>query len=159
MQSESLQGKSEVTNVLSSESHEVLNAPKRTYLQELNPLPKIDRTQNYLLLLFRPLPVILYPATIFTTLAMASSLGWYLAALTTNASVFQAPPYNMSASINGLINIPGIIGTIIGGYCGGGLTDKLVEKLARRNGGIFEPEMRLVGLIIPTLVLPAGLLM
>lgn len=65
----------------------------------------------------------------------------------------------MSPAINGLINIPGLIGNLLGSYCGGALTDKFAEWSARRNNGIFEPEARLTALIIPFFIVPAGILM
>jgi hypothetical protein len=65
----------------------------------------------------------------------------------------------MTPSINSLINISGVIGNVLGSYLGGALTDKYIEWQARRNGGIYEPEMRLVGLILPLLTTPAGLVM
>jgi hypothetical protein len=152
--------KSKTDELPSVESQEVTAEPiKKTFFQELKPWSKVNREENYLILLLRPLPVFLYPATIFTSLALASTLGWFLAALSTNASVFQAPPYNFSPSINGLINIPSFIGNILGAIWGGALTDKFVEYQARRNGGVFEPEQRLVALILPFFVLPAGILM
>jgi hypothetical protein len=132
---------------------------KRTFLEELNPFSKIDPQKNYLLLLLKPLPLVLYPATLFGFLVFASSLGFFLAALSVNPSVFQAPPYNMSPAINGLINIPSLIGHFAGSISGGALTDKIAEWHARRNKGIFEPEARLIALIIPLIITPAGLLM
>ena len=99
----------------------------------------------------------MYPATMFTILALAVSLAWFLAILNVNLSVFQAPPYNMTPSINSLINISGLIGNVLGSYLGGALMDKYIEWQARRNGGIYELEMRIVGLILPLVVTPAGL--
>ena len=132
---------------------------KKSFLQQLKPFSGIDRTKNYIILLLRPIPIILYPATIFSFLTFASTLGFLIAALSTCPSVFQAPPYNMSAAINGLINIPSFIGNLLGSYCGGGLTDKIAEWQARRNNGVFEPEARLPALIIPFILVPAGILM
>jgi hypothetical protein len=65
----------------------------------------------------------------------------------------------MSPGINSLINIPATIGIIIGAYCGGGLTDKFVEWRARKNNGVFEPETRLIALVLPFFLVPVGLLM
>jgi len=65
----------------------------------------------------------------------------------------------MSPAVNGLINIPSLIGHFAGSICGGALTDKIAEWQARKNNGIFEPEARLVALIIPLIITPAGLLM
>jgi len=36
-----------------------------------------------------------------------------------NSFVLQAPPYNWSPQINGLINIPGLLGNIVGSLVGG----------------------------------------
>jgi hypothetical protein len=140
-------------------SDEPVANQKKTFLEELKPFSKIDPNKNYLFLLIRPLPLVIYPATIFGFLVFASSLGFFLAALSVNPSVFQAPPYNMSPAINGLINIPSLIGHIAGSISGGYLTDKIAEWHARRNNGIFEPEARLTALIIPFIITPAGLLM
>ncbi len=142
------------------QSDEPVATRKKTFLQELKPFSKIDRNdENYLFLLLKPLPLVVYPATVFGFLVFASSLGFFLAALSVNPSVFQAPPYNMSPAINGLINIPSLIGHIAGSISGGYLTDKTAEWHARKNNGIFEPEARLVALIIPLIITPAGLLM
>lgn len=65
----------------------------------------------------------------------------------------------MNIGISGLYNIPAIIGIFLGSYIGGGFTDLIAERMARRNNGIFEPESRLIPLIIPFLLEPVGLIM
>jgi MFS family permease len=77
----------------------------------------------------------------------------------TAASVFQAPPYNMTPGIQSLIFVPGILGAALGAYMGGALTDKFIEYRTKNNNGIFEPETRLVALIFPLFIVPAGVLM
>jgi len=52
-----------------------------------------------------------------------------------------------------------MIGATIGAYAGGDLSDKYAAWHAKKNGGIFEPEFRLVPLVLPLLIVPAGLLM
>jgi hypothetical protein len=110
-------------------------------------------------LLLKPIPLVLFPAIIFSALTFATILGFFLAALTISSPVFQSPPYNFTPSINGLINIPALIGNFLDAYCGGGLTDKIAEWHARKNNGIFEPESRLIALILPFIIVPVGLLM
>jgi hypothetical protein len=132
---------------------------KNAFLEELKPWSGVTRGVSYLHLLLRPWPMILYPATIFGFLAYSSILAWLVCVLDTNSSIFQNPPYLMSPGINSLINIPAIIGILIGAYCGGGLTDKFVEWRARKNNGVFEPETRLIGLVLPFFLVPVGLLM
>ena len=84
---------------------------------------------------------------------------WALGVLSTNASIFQSPPYNMSPGINSLINLCQLIGVLIGACSGGAFTDYYSQWRARKNNGVFEPETRLVPLIIPFFIVPIGLLM
>lgn len=132
--------------------------PRKTFLQELNPWSGLDRQANLLTLLLRPWPMIVYPAVILSFLGYSATLAWLLVVTNTYASIFQAPPFNFSPSINGLINISGLIGILLGAYAGGALTDKVAEWKARKNHGVYEPEFRLITLVIPFLVIPFGLL-
>jgi len=136
-----------------------LTGIKKTYLQELKPWSPLNTESNYLGLLLRPWPMIVYPATLYSFLTLSAMLAWYLCIYSTYASVFQGPPYNMSTGVSGLINIPASIGCFIGAYCGGGLTDKYVAYRARKNNGVFEPETRLPALIPSFFLVPVGLLM
>jgi hypothetical protein len=135
------------------------NTTRKSFFQELKPWSQINPNTSFLELLFRPWPLIVYPAAIYTLLVFSSTLAWSLCVLNTNASIFQKAPYNFSPGINSLIKIPPIIGTIFGVYLGGALTDQYVQWRARKNNGIFEPEMRLAALILPFFVVPAGILM
>lgn len=136
-----------------------LTGVKKTFLQELKPWSPFNTESNYLGLLLRPWPMIVYPATIYSYLTFSAQLAWYICIYATYASVFQLPPYSMSTGFSGLINIPGSIGCFIGAYCGGGLTDRYVAWRARKNNGVFEPETRLVAMILPFFLVPVGLLM
>jgi len=133
--------------------------PKKTFLQELNPWSGFNQETNLIRLFLRPFLLVVYPATIYAILTFAAILGWYLCVISTYGSVFQRPPYSMSPGVSSLINIAGTIGVFAGSYCGGALTDKFAEWYARKNNGVFEPEARLVALILPTFLIPAGLLM
>jgi MFS family permease len=70
-----------------------------------------------------------------------------------------APPYNFSISQQGLTFIAPCIGNIFAAFCCGYLNDILGVFSARRNHGVFEPEMRLPVVAIPALLVPAGLAM
>ena len=133
--------------------------PKKTFLQELKPWSKINPYASYIHLLFRPIPLIVYPAIIFAFLAFSTSLAWVVCYVDTAASIYQPPPYLMNIGVSGLYNVPGIIGILAGSYVGGGLTDLIAERQARRNNGVFEPESRLIALILPFFLEPVGLLM
>ena len=136
-----------------------LTGTKKTFVQQLNPFNPIDKDKNLLLLFLKPLPLFAYPAVFYGSVAFGTSLAFFLAGLTVTPSVYQAPPYNFSPAINGLINIPSFIGHFLGAFAGGWLTDRIAEMQARKNNGIFEPEYRLMALLLPLFIYPAGCLM
>jgi hypothetical protein len=143
-----------------SETEAVAEAkPKKSLLQELKFWPEISPQASYIHLVIRPWPLIIYPAIFFAFLAFSTTLAWVVCYVDTAASVFQAPPYNMNIGVSGLYNVPAIIGILIGSYVGGAFTDLIAEHMARRNNGVFEPESRLIALIIPFFLEPIGLLM
>jgi MFS family permease len=51
-------------------------------------------------------------------------------------------PYNFSTTATGLMFLSALIGSVFG-YFTGVFADTIVVFLARRNGGVKEPEMRL----------------
>ena len=138
---------------------EVAAIPKKTYLQQLKPWSPINPHDSYISLFFRPWPLIIYPAVIFSFLIFSTTLAWVVCVINTSGAVFQGPFYKMSPGISSLINIPAIIGIIFGAYAGGALTDTISKAWAKKNNGIFEPEFRLIALVFPFFIVPAGLLM
>ncbi|RDW59944.1 hypothetical protein BP6252_13031 [Coleophoma cylindrospora] len=83
-------------------------------------------------------------------------LAWLSILLASEPAIFNVPPYNFSANGVGLLFIPGFIGSLIGSIYGGPLSDWSILVLAKRNRGIYEPEMRLYLSLFPVLVGPAG---
>ncbi|KAG8410653.1 hypothetical protein J3459_016996 [Metarhizium acridum] len=67
-------------------------------------------------------------------------------------------PYNFTAAGVGLMNVAPFIGTFPGIFLGGWMNDKSIVWLARRNGGIYEPEMRLWLALPMSVMTPAGIL-
>lgn len=79
--------------------------------------------------------------------------------VTTLSSYMTLPPYNFNASQIGLMGLPPFIGTSIAVLISGRLSDSLVLYLAKRNRGVFEPEMRLWIAVAFIPFVPAGLFM
>ncbi|KAF1940505.1 MFS general substrate transporter [Clathrospora elynae] len=104
----------------------------------------------------RPFPMLLYPSVIYASLCYSISLVITVAVNILNPFVLQAPPYNWSPQINGLINIPGILGNLFGAWAGGNLMDRWCTYRTKKNGGIYEPESRLYMVIIPFMITIAG---
>ncbi|GAB7341200.1 hypothetical protein MBLNU457_7488t1 [Dothideomycetes sp. NU457] len=139
-----------------SPSSEGTEVPKKTFWQELSLWSGTAPNVNLLTLFIRPFPLIAYPAVIFAFLGYAVSLAWLVAVNILNPFTLQAPPYNWSPAINGLINIPGLVGNLIGAFTGGWLVDKYCNWRSMKNKGVFEAETRLILLIIPVVIVPAG---
>ncbi|KAK1757810.1 protein HOL1 [Echria macrotheca] len=141
------------------ESPTLAPVPKKTWLQELNPWSGVAPDTNLFKIFVRPLPMFVYPCVIYSFLGYAVSLVLTVSINILNSFVLQAPPYNWSPMINGLINIPGFIGNLVGGFAGGWLVDKFCDWRTRRNNGVFEPENRLYLCILPLLITGAGCLL
>lgn len=79
--------------------------------------------------------------------------------VTTLSSVMTLPPYEFGAAQIGLMGIPPFLGCSLGTIICGPLMDSMALFLAKRNGGVFEPEMRLWLCLVFTPFVPAGLFM
>jgi MFS family permease len=132
--------------------------PKKPWKQELSLWSGLYPDTNLVKMFVRPIPMFVYPCVIYSFLGYAISLVLTIAINILNPFVLQAPPYNWSPMINGLINIPGFIGNVLGSYAGGWLVDVFCDWMTRRNKGVFEPENRLYACILPLLITGAGCL-
>lgn len=83
------------------------------------------------------------PGVAYISSVYAVLLAWSTCMSAALSTYMIVPPYNFTASQIGLMNIAPFIGSTIGSVICGPLSDWLILRLARRNGGIYEPEMRL----------------
>lgn len=77
----------------------------------------------------------------------------------TASLILGGAPYNFSTSMVGLSYLSCCLGVLAASLYTGPLSDWLTIRLARRNGGIMEPEQRLWGFTLCLFVLPASLLL
>ncbi|KAH7126815.1 major facilitator superfamily domain-containing protein [Dendryphion nanum] len=130
--------------------------PKKTFVQELSLWSGTTPETNLFKAFVRPFPLIVYPAVIFSFLCYSISLVIVVAVNILNPFVLQAPPYSWQPQINGLINIPGFLGNLVGSYVGGDLVDTFCSWRTRKNMGTYEPETRIYMLVIPFFLTSAG---
>ena len=114
---------------------------------------------SYFALILAPFRLMMLPAVVWAGLMVA--LGSFLTSIvfTTQAFFFSAPPYNFSPATLGLMYFALIIGMILGTLWGGPFGDWFVLFLARRNGGILEPEQRLWVFLPVSLTSAAGVIL
>lgn len=149
----------EVGNRSSAPNQTSIMPPRKTYLQSLNPWSGVASDSPYWSLMFRPLPLLVYPACLFATLAYSLALAPTVMVNTVSSTILIPPPYNFSIGAVGLINIPGMIGQGFGAVIGGICIDKWASYCARRNNGVFVPETRLFLFIVPTIIVFTGIVL
>ncbi|PSN63239.1 MFS general substrate transporter [Corynespora cassiicola Philippines] len=145
----------EVTPIRTTPEENAPQLPKKTFVQDLSLWSGTPPT-NLAKMFIRPFPMIVYPSVVYSFLCYSISLVIVVAVNILNPFVLQAPPYNWKPQINGLINIPGLLGNLFGSWAGGDLVDIWCAWRTKKNRGIFEPESRLHMLIIPFLLTSAG---
>ncbi|KAL3463495.1 major facilitator superfamily domain-containing protein [Aspergillus heterothallicus] len=135
--------------------------PKKRYWQRLalwsnSPIPFSDVAKHS----YQPFLIMTsIPAVFFMALEYGIMTSCTTVPVTTLSSVMTLPPYNFGSAQIGLMGIPPFLGTCIAAVTYGPLSDRVVIYLARRNGGVFEPEMRLWLCLIFIPFVPAGLFM
>jgi MFS family permease len=83
---------------------------------------------------------------------------WLLTISVLSVTAFSSPPYNLGPAQIGLTNLPLLVVGLIGSPISGWLADWVAKSMARRNGGVFEPEFRLTLMLIATPLATAGFL-
>ncbi|BCS30696.1 uncharacterized protein APUU_80999S [Aspergillus puulaauensis] len=93
---------------------------------------------------YQPLIVLLlFPAVAFTAATYGIMLAFFSASASAGAYFLIYPPYDFSPSAIGLFHLGGFIGALLATLSMAPLIDWVIIRLAKRNNGVFEPEMRL----------------
>ena len=98
------------------------------------------------------IPAILYVALLYGLVTAA-----FQVSVTLISTYLPAPPYNFNASQVGLMGIPALVGNTLGTILSSPFSDRLILWLARKNNGVYEPEMRLWLLLAFAPFFPAGM--
>ena len=123
----------------------LLHAPPKTYLQTLRPWNGRLARDNWFLVLLRPFILFTYPSVLWSALVYALSVGWLIVLSESVTNIFRnKDSYNFSALGTGLIYLSPFVGGILGTAVAGKVSDIVVRFMAGRNGGVYEPEFRLV---------------
>ncbi|CAJ0554408.1 Ff.00g129210.m01.CDS01 [Fusarium sp. VM40] len=131
--------------------------PMNSYRQRLRFITKTNESLPRLFMM--PLYVITLPHVMFTALQFASGVCWLVIFMQVTSIVFSAPPYLFTTAGVGYMALGPFVGNIFGSIYGGSFADWAIVRLARRNGGVFEPEMRLYPLVLTTIFMAGGIIM
>lgn len=103
-----------------------------------------------------PFALLRFPGIFFSATIVGAVLSWFNVVNATVALVLQEAPYNFSSDMVGVMFIAPTIGIALGCAFAGIYADRFALWMARRNGGVFEPESRLWLAAIPFVLHPAG---
>ncbi|KAJ9143293.1 MFS general substrate transporter [Pleurostoma richardsiae] len=121
--------------------------PKRTYIQTLRPFVRYPQNKTGFWQYFRrPFFLWTFPNVVIAGFIFAFGCTAGIVSFNTISEILTEPPYNFTTTATGLVFFAALIGNCIG-WATGVMGDQVVIYLARRNGGVKEPEMRLWMLI------------
>jgi len=118
--------------------------PRKSYRQRLSLLKSSPGPWSHFLRhSWQPFVILVtIPGVTFCALVYAITLAWQTVMTTAVSTYMLDPPYEFNAAQIGLMNLPPFIGNTLGAIIIGPLSDWIALHLARRNNGIYEPEMR-----------------
>ncbi|KAI5212396.1 MFS general substrate transporter, partial [Aureobasidium subglaciale] len=128
-----------------SNSHDIQqrDLPRRTYAQELKLWVYFPENKTtYMQYFRRPFALFLSPNVVISGCIFALGCTAVIVSFYTISEILTEPPYDWSTSSTGLVFLAALIGNFVG-WLTGVLSDQIVIRLSRRNGGVKEPEMRL----------------
>ena len=135
--------------------------PEKSYFKKLAlwsnsgmPFGRVVKHSYQPFMIMSSIPAVLFMALLYGFLTACTTVP-----ITTLSSVMTLPPYSFSSAQIGMMGIPPFIGTSLATLICGPLSDYIVLFLAKRNRGIYEPEMRLWLCLAFTPLVPAGLFM
>ncbi|KAL5365948.1 MFS general substrate transporter [Aspergillus floccosus] len=123
--------------------------PRRSFLRDLRPWQG-HRNWHQAIESWKQIAVVFwFPNVFWLMLCSGAFLGLYVLATTVFAAILMPPPYSFSPTSLGYVmgaqTLVGVVAIPILGYG----NDFIVKYLSQRNGGIIEPEYRLLSGVIP----------
>lgn len=105
------------------------------------------------------LRVFLFPPVLYSGLQWGAQDAWLTFYMTTQDEEWSEAPWHYGDAGVAIMNIPTLIGALIGCMYGGLLSDKFALWMAKRNGGVKEPEHRLWFMFLIVICSPLGMLL
>jgi hypothetical protein len=139
-------------------THTLRKAPPKSFAQQLKVYHGRLNQDKWWKAALRPLILFAYPAVLWSSVIYACSIGWLIVISESVAMIYRNGHYKFNALQTGLVYISPFVGGILGTAVAGKVSDVIVKAMARRNGGLYEPEFRLVMAIPIALTTVIGLM-
>lgn len=123
---------------------ELADLPQQSFVQQLRPHSGRLTHDSWFRVMLRPFILYAYPSILWSALVYALSVGWLIVLSESVSTIYEnRSTYNFTPLQVGLVYISPFIGGILGTAVAGKVSDLIVRFLARKNGGVYEPEFRL----------------
>ncbi|KAI1181572.1 major facilitator superfamily domain-containing protein [Nemania serpens] len=132
-------------------THRLREAPRQSFRSQLKIHNGRINQDKWWKAAVRPFVLYSYPAVLWSSAVYACSVGWLIVISECVAVIYREGYYEFSALSTGLVYISPFIGGVLGTAVAGRVSDVVVQAMARRNGGLYEPEFRLV-MAIPIVI-------
>lgn len=120
-------------------------SPPKTFIQSLRPYSGRLSHDNWFRVASRPFILFCYPAILWSSLVYALSVGWLIVLSESVSTIYESrDTYGFNSFQAGLVYLSPFIGGVLGTAVAGKVSDYIVRWMSRRNGGIYEPEFRLI---------------
>ncbi|PSN59651.1 major facilitator superfamily transporter [Corynespora cassiicola Philippines] len=134
----------------------------KTYLERIRvitPAPNLRGTgfKQYLNRLWHTLRVFTFPAVWYAGMQWGFQQACLSFYLTVQEDWWYGPPWSYSSAAVGNMNLPTLIGSLVGCAYGGYGSDAFMQWMIKRNKGVMEAEFRLYLMALCTLIFPTGL--
>jgi MFS family permease len=115
--------------------------------------------RQYCTRLVHTMRVFSFPAVIYSGIQWGAQDAWLTFYLTVEDDDWSSAPWSYGDVGVGLMNLPCLIGAVLGCFYGGYFSDLFMIWMAKRNGGIREAEHRLWFLFPLAIIGPLGMLL
>ncbi|KAJ4312920.1 hypothetical protein N0V84_009689 [Fusarium piperis] len=118
------------------------------YTQKLRIFRGRVSNANFFRDMLSPFQLMVYPAVLFGAIINGFCTALAIATGLLSTVLLTQPPYNLTPTFLGIVNIAPFVAGLIAAPLAGWMADAIAKSLARRNGGVFEPEFRIVLMVI-----------
>lgn len=118
--------------------------PKKTFIQELAVFTGTHSNENLLQLVIAPILCNVNIAACWMVVMTGAISSFYVSQSYVAAQIFAFPPYNLTAAGVGYLFLGPFLGGLIASIVLALISDPLIIWCTKRNGGIYEPEFRML---------------
>jgi MFS family permease len=107
--------------------------------------------------LVSPILMLRHPVVIWGCIMWSITFTWVIVLGTVADQIFGAPPYSLDPTQVGLvIGIAPLVGSALGTLISGWMSDLAAHYMSAFNGGLYEPEFRLVVIVPSAITMTVG---